>query len=100
MALLRTVIRRKEIIAISTLAVAGIALLFSLAQDPLYVARAPVEVDPTEGAVPPERVIQLAHADEVARGTSADIEGLGSGFVAAQTSVSAGPDNVFTVEAQ
>jgi capsular exopolysaccharide synthesis family protein len=100
MGLLKALIRRKEIIAISTLAVAGIALLASLAQDPLYVARASVQVDPGEGTLPSERVIQLAHADEVARGTSADIEGLGSGFVAAQTSVSAGPDNVFTVEAE
>ena len=94
--------RRRGMIAVPTLLVAGVVLLASLAEDPVYEATATVRVDPASGAgaVPSQaEVTEFAEADEVARRTAELVGGPSVEFVSGRISVSEGPGSTLTVTA-
>ncbi len=85
---LGTLRRRKEIIGACTLALAGVALALSLAQDPRYEASAAVLVRPDrEGGVTTAEVVEFARADEIAQRTGERLGGADPEFVTSRVTV-------------
>jgi len=98
--LLEALFRGKAIIAISTFVIAGVVLLASLGQDPVYKAAATVRVDAGDRPVSPAAVIELADTDEVAVETGAQLGGVDADPVSdAIVAESSDAPGLFTIEA-
>jgi len=87
----KTLNRRKEIVAICTIALAGAAFAISISQDPRYESTASVLVRPDqEGGVTPSEVVVLAGADEIAVRTGEELGGADPAFINSRITVAEG----------
>jgi competence protein ComEA len=93
--------RRKEIVAICTVAVAAAALVASLLEDPVYETAATVLVRPQGGAeASADEAIDLAGADEVVAETAKAIGGVDAEYLGERVAIEpGGGPAVFTIQA-
>ena len=88
---LGTLNRRKEIVAICTIALAGAAFAISISQDPRYESTASVLVRPDQqGTVTTAEVVALAGADEIAARTGEELGGADPRFIDSRVTVTEG----------
>jgi succinoglycan biosynthesis transport protein ExoP len=98
---LRSIWRRKEIVAIFTLTVAAGALVVSLLEDPVYEATASVLLSPSDDSqLTASQAIEFADADEIAQRAGDRLGGVDPASILQRTRVEQGdaPD-LFTVSA-
>jgi capsular exopolysaccharide synthesis family protein len=87
----KTLNRRKEIVAVCTIALAGAAFAISISQDPRYEATASVLVRPDrEGGVTTSEVVVLSGADEIAARTGEELGGADPSFIDSRITVAEG----------